>query len=154
MGIPGSWKTVANVENDYLVDRVAQKNFSYTGMANLDLWTGTSAPRAGEGIARYPRIRYRNVILQRQLWKVHPDLLPRRRPEQSDEDYFLSWSRWRRRNRLPRRVFATLGPLSSEGRKDAYRDELRPEDVSLLESMLASTLARWGYAASEDQPAP
>ena len=37
-------------------------NFSYTGMANLDLWTGTSAPRAGEGIARYPRIRYRNVI--------------------------------------------------------------------------------------------
>ena len=50
---------------------------------------------------------------------------------------------------------ATLSRLGvSEGRKDAYRDELRPEDVSLLESMLASTLARWGYAASEDQPAP
>jgi hypothetical protein len=49
----------------------------------------------------------------------------------------------------------TLSRLAvSQGRKDAYRDELRPEDVSILESVLASTLARWGYATSEDQPAP
>ncbi len=44
---------------------------------------------------------------------------------------------------------ATLSRLRvSEGRKDAYRDELRPQDVSLLDSMLASTLTRWGYATS------
>lgn len=50
---------------------------------------------------------------------------------------------------------ATLARLRvSEGRKDAYRDELRPEDVSLLESMLAPSLARWGYAPGEDKPAP
>jgi hypothetical protein len=35
--IPGTWKTVANVENDYLVDRVAQKNFSYTGIKTFPL---------------------------------------------------------------------------------------------------------------------
>jgi omega-hydroxy-beta-dihydromenaquinone-9 sulfotransferase len=50
---------------------------------------------------------------------------------------------------------ATLSRLGvSEGRRDAYRDELRPEDVSLLESMLASTLARWGYTTNADKPEP
>jgi hypothetical protein len=33
----------------------------------------------------------------------------------------------------------------SEGRTDAYRDELRPEDVELLDEILAPTLERWGY---------
>ena len=33
----------------------------------------------------------------------------------------------------------------SEGRTDAYRDELRPEDIELLEGVLAPTLERWGY---------
>jgi hypothetical protein len=42
---------------------------------------------------------------------------------------------------------ATLSRLGvSEGRRDAYREELRPEDVSLLDSMLASTLVHWGYS--------
>ena len=44
----------------------------------------------------------------------------------------------------------------SEDRKDAYRDELRLEDVALLESLLASTLERWGYplngSAPQDEP--
>jgi hypothetical protein len=34
------------------------------------------------------------------------------------------------------------------GRTDAYRDELRPEDVTLLEGAIASTLERWGYSVS------
>jgi hypothetical protein len=34
----------------------------------------------------------------------------------------------------------------SEGRTDAYRDELRAEDVALLEGVLAPTLERWGYS--------
>jgi hypothetical protein len=33
------------------------------------------------------------------------------------------------------------------GRADAYRDELRAEDVALLDSLLAPTLERWGYHA-------
>jgi hypothetical protein len=36
----------------------------------------------------------------------------------------------------------------SEGRRDSYRDELRPEDVAVLESLLAPTLERWGYPAA------
>jgi phenylpropionate dioxygenase-like ring-hydroxylating dioxygenase large terminal subunit len=35
--IPGTWKTKANVSNDYMVDRVAQKYFSYTGIKTFPL---------------------------------------------------------------------------------------------------------------------
>jgi omega-hydroxy-beta-dihydromenaquinone-9 sulfotransferase len=42
----------------------------------------------------------------------------------------------------------------SEGRADAYRDELRPEDVALLDSQLASTLERWGYTTQPGEQPP
>ena len=35
--IPGTWTPKANLQNDYLVDRVAQKNFSYTGIKTFPL---------------------------------------------------------------------------------------------------------------------
>jgi len=35
--IPGTWKTADNVSNDYNVDRVAQKNFTYTGIKTFPL---------------------------------------------------------------------------------------------------------------------
>jgi phenylpropionate dioxygenase-like ring-hydroxylating dioxygenase large terminal subunit len=35
--IPGTWKTVDNVFNDYNVDRLAQRNFSYTGIKTFPL---------------------------------------------------------------------------------------------------------------------
>jgi phenylpropionate dioxygenase-like ring-hydroxylating dioxygenase large terminal subunit len=35
--IPGTWQTKANVHNDYDVDRVAQRNFSYTGIKTFPL---------------------------------------------------------------------------------------------------------------------
>src|SRR3954447_9076114 len=40
------------------------------------------------------------------------------------------------------------------GRADAYRDELRTEDVVLLDSLLAPTLERWGYPANGASPPP
>ncbi|HEX6969068.1 MAG TPA: lantibiotic dehydratase [Micromonosporaceae bacterium] len=83
-------------------------NFAYVGMAQQDLWAGTEVPLPGRGIAGYPRIRYGKVVLQRRMWKLHPDYLPApRTPDQSEADWFLSWARWRRENGLPRRVFAT-----------------------------------------------
>jgi phenylpropionate dioxygenase-like ring-hydroxylating dioxygenase large terminal subunit len=35
--IPGTWKTKDNVHNDYNIDRVAQRNFSYTGIKTFPL---------------------------------------------------------------------------------------------------------------------
>ncbi|MFJ6195522.1 lantibiotic dehydratase [Micromonospora sp. NPDC092111] len=83
-------------------------NFAYLGMAQPDLWAGTTVPLPGRTIAGYPRIRHGNVVLQRRMWKLHPDYLPpARTPDQSAVEWFLTWSRWRRDNDLPRRVFAT-----------------------------------------------
>jgi hypothetical protein len=83
-------------------------NFAYVGMAQPDLWAGTEVPLPDHGIAGYPRIRYRNVVVQRRMWKLHPDYLPpARTPDRSEAEWFLAWARWRRDNGLPRRVFAT-----------------------------------------------
>ncbi|MFI7606232.1 lantibiotic dehydratase [Micromonospora sp. NPDC049366] len=81
--------------------------FAYVGMAQPDLWAGTTVPLPGRGIAGYPRIVHGDLVLQRRMWKLHPDHLPTRTSGQSDADWFLAWQRWRRDNRLPRRVFAT-----------------------------------------------
>jgi hypothetical protein len=35
--IPGSWMPKANLQNDYLIDRVAQKTFSYSGIKTFPL---------------------------------------------------------------------------------------------------------------------
>lgn len=83
-------------------------NFAYLGMAQPDLWAGTNVRLPGRTIASYPRIRHRGVVLQRRMWKLHPDYLPgARTPDQSAAEWFLGWARWRRENGLPRRVFAT-----------------------------------------------
>ncbi|MFF0369971.1 lantibiotic dehydratase [Micromonospora sp. NPDC005087] len=81
--------------------------FAYLGMAQPDLWAGTTVPLPGRGIAGYPRIVHGDLVLQRRMWKLHPDHLPPRTAGQSDAEWFLGWQRWRRDNGLPRRVFAT-----------------------------------------------
>lgn len=92
-------------------------NFSYTGMAQLDLWSGTGVPEPGEEpgteVVRLPRIRYGSVVLAREQWSVRADRVPQRRPGQGDAEWFLEWQRWRRDNGLPRRVFLTT-PSSGE----------------------------------------
>jgi len=90
-------------------------NFSYTGMAQVDLWAGTSVPLPGETIAGYPRVRLGDVVLQRRMWKLHPDYLPRREPGDDDATWFLRWRRWQRDNGLPRRVFATPDGAGASG---------------------------------------
>ncbi|WP_157739812.1 lantibiotic dehydratase [Micromonospora narathiwatensis] len=103
--------------------------FAYLGMAQPDLWAGTSVPLPGRGMAGYPRIVYGDMVLQRRMWKLHPDHLPpARTPEQSDADWFLSWQRWRRDNGLPRRVFATPegGRITPTAGEDAGRPGAQP----------------------------
>lgn len=94
--------------------------FAYLGMAQPDLWAGTEVPLPGRGIVGYPRVVHGDLVLQRRMWKLHPDCLPTRTPGQGDADWFLAWQRWRREHGLPRRVFATpegtrLAPAEKEG---------------------------------------
>ncbi len=82
-------------------------NFSYTGMAQLDLWAGTGVPEPEDDIVRLPRVRYGSVVLSRRQWSVRAARVPQRRPDQNDAVWFLDWQRWRRDNGIPRRVFLT-----------------------------------------------
>ncbi len=88
-------------------------NFSYTGMAQLDLWAGTGVPEPADGVVRLPRIRYGSAVLARQQWSLRAEHAPRRLPGQGDAAWFLEWRRWRRDNAVPRRVFLTA-PSSGE----------------------------------------
>lgn len=82
-------------------------NFSYLSLAQVQLWSGAEVQVPGETIAEYPRVRYKNVVIHRRMWKVHPDYLPRPDAGQPADQRLLAWVRWRKDNGLPRRVFAT-----------------------------------------------
>jgi len=84
--IPGTHITVANKSNDYLVDRVAQKNYSFTGIKAFqiqdlalieDQW-GPVSPRTGEHLvsADTAVIRVRQIML-----KAARDLMEGTEPE-------------------------------------------------------------------------
>ena len=83
-------------------------NFSYTAMARLDLWSGTDQPLGDRPIGGHPRVRYRNLVLQRRLWKTDPKRVPRRTDQKSDAEWMRDWVRWRHEHGLPRRAFVTV----------------------------------------------
>ena len=77
--IPGTFYTKANMQNDYMVDRIAQKNYSYTGIKNFplqdialieDQW-GPIAEREKEHLVRSDegiiRVRQRLIRAARKL---------------------------------------------------------------------------------------
>lgn len=83
--------------------------FSRNILARIDLWSGARPPGRGPGVRRLPRVRVGDVVVARRSWTAHPDCLPG--GGTGGAENFLDWQRWRRDNGLPRRVFATLGPL-------------------------------------------
>ncbi len=80
-------------------------NFSYLTMCPLDLWSGTGIGEQEDKQRYYPRLRYKNIVLQRAMWRLHPSLLLQRETGQSDADFFLSVARWRKALGLPSKVF-------------------------------------------------
>ena len=77
--IPGTWKTKDNVSNDYNIDRLAQRNFSYTGIKTFPLqdiammenqW-GPIAKREPEHLASSD---YQIIHVRRRLLKAAKDL--------------------------------------------------------------------------------
>lgn len=109
-------------------------NFSYTGMAQLDLWSGTGVPEPEEDVVRLPRIRYGSVVLARRQWSVRADRVPQRRPGVGEAAWFLEWRRWRREHDVPCRVFLTT-PFSGEY-KPLYVDFDSYFGLTLVDAMV------------------
>lgn len=104
-------------------------NYSWPYLAGLEwkrLMTAFEAARDEIGPERWVDLRYE-------------DLVARPAEEVTAILRFTGLDRW---TGLERRLAALR---VSGGRTDAYRDELRPEDVALLDRALAPTLERWGY---------
>lgn len=111
-------------------------NHSWPYLAGLEwkrLMTAFEAARSEVGPARWLDVRYE-------------DLVARPVEETTAVLRFVGLDAWEGLEGELARLGVTAG------RADAFRDELRAEDVALLDSLLSSTLERWGYAA--DGPAP
>ncbi len=85
--LPGTWKTKDNVDNDYNVDRVSQRNLSYTGIKTFPLqdiammenqW-GPIAKRHREHLASSDQII---IHIRRRLLKAANDLAEGVEPEE------------------------------------------------------------------------
>jgi len=125
-GIPG-W-TFGHLPEQELRDWQAT-DYSWPYLAGLEwrlLMTAFETAREEIGSGRWLDVRYE-------------DLVARPSDETTKVLRFAGLDRW---TGLERRLEALR---VSEGRTDAYRDELRPQDVALLETALAPALERWGY---------
>ncbi len=117
-------------------------NFSYTGMAQVDLWEGSGGGPDPDGILRRPRVRLGNLILARRSWQVPADDLPRAGTGQDQHEWYLSWRRWRLAHGLPRRAFVTARAAGGAAEKPAdgsRRGEYKPMYVD-FDSYLSLTV--------------
>jgi phthalate 4,5-dioxygenase oxygenase subunit len=78
--VPGTWQTKANIHNDYEVDRVAQKNFTFTGIKTFPLqdiammesqW-GPLADRTQEHLTSYD---HDIIYIRRKLLRTAKNLM-------------------------------------------------------------------------------
>jgi len=95
-------------------------SFSYLTSFTLDLWHGTKLldiPDAERPLISYPRLRYKNLVVQRATWKVHASLLPRRESGETDAAFYLAVARWRKKLDLPAKVF--FAPMNSSDEPQA-----------------------------------
>ena len=82
-------------------------SFSYTTVCPLHLWNGVRVQGTPDGFVSYPRLRYKNIVVQRARWKIPYTMFPQHEPGQSDADFYLTIVRWRTARGLPARVFLT-----------------------------------------------
>ena len=78
--IPGTWQTVLNVHNDYGVDRVAQRDFSYTGiktfpMQDIAMMENQWGPIADRTQEHLTSLDFAIIYRRRRLLKMAKALL-------------------------------------------------------------------------------
>jgi len=132
-GVPG-WGFGALDERERREWEETGQAWAYlAGLEWKRLMAAFEASRAEIGAERWLDVRYEDVVA-------------RPREETVRVLHFAGLEGW---NGLERRV-ARLGVSSA--RTDAYRRELPPRDLAVLDALLAPTLARWGYTPGQADP--
>lgn len=85
----------------------------------------------------YPRVRYRNIVIERARWVVPADGLPPRVPGEDEFARLSKYARWNAGRRLPRRCFAQVSELGNAAagpaQKPFYLDFESPFGLDMLE---------------------
>lgn len=140
-------------------------NFSCLSMCAFNLWNGVKVDDSEDGLTFYPRLRYKHVVLQRAMWKMPVKLLPQRENAQSDADFYLAVSRWRKDHGLPAKAFfstdtsASYAPLAVDeeekterSRKPLYVDFENYFSLALLEATVRKMRPEQRVVLSEMLP--
>jgi hypothetical protein len=107
-------------------------NFSYLSMCDMNVWRSVKIAEPDASTIFYPRVRYKNIVLQRAVWQIALEVFPMREPGQSDATFYLNVSRWRKERGLPAQVFFSPTAMAS----DADTQSQRAITTSLLEATI------------------
>ncbi|MGP4015826.1 lantibiotic dehydratase [Saccharopolyspora sp. 5N708] len=90
----------------------------------------TASPSGDQdGVRRYPRLNFGDLVVNRGSWVVRAADLPRRSSSGSALDHLIEVNRWRRRHRIPQQCFvramAGQGNAAQRSRVDGLFDKTR-----------------------------
>jgi len=119
--------------------------FSPGAFYSLDWWRDVEVAECEPGVRFYPRLRYKNVILQRAQWKLAAQAFPRRQPSQTDAAFYLDILRWQKSHGFPARVFVTperemSREISKENKAAMQRAFFKPLAVDFSSYLSVSPL--------------
>jgi hypothetical protein len=100
-------------------------------------------------IQKLPRVVYEDrIVLQRKTWYIPEELLPFRRPEESDWAWFYRVNEWRCQQGIPEEVFifvierSEMQKLEPEIQKKISRDDYKPQYISFKNPFLINLLEK------------
>jgi Lantibiotic dehydratase, N terminus len=99
----------------------------------------------GSNVLYQPRVRYKQVILERAKWTVSTSALPVRNPQELNFDFFVRFDSWRKEAGIPAEAFALLIPLrpgEAEGKADGPAAPQKPFYVDLQQPLFLLQLEK------------
>ncbi len=116
---------------------------------NGDLNKPNTEKKQTPNISIRPRVIYENqIVLQRKAWFVPKEILPLKKPKETDWQYFERINEWRTKNGIPKEIFIYIinrmetENINQEDAKKLSRDDYKPQYISFKNPFLIDLLAK------------
>ena len=99
----------------------------------------------GTSVRYQPRIRFKQVILERAKWTVSTSALPVRNHQEPNFEFFVRFDTWRKEAGIPAEAFVLAIPLSAseaDGRADGLASPQKPFYVDLQQPLFLLQLEK------------